>query len=115
MENILLSIKGILNNFLLSSALTLSLTSIFATIFKDKVKLPFDTFWNKYIVSIWSICFIVMTIFRYYSLHKNKTIAIGELIIVIIGSFYVKGKFTSEIIVIFIRVMLFLFFIEIVF
>ena len=114
MENTLLLFKGILSNFLQSSALTLSLTSLFATVFKDKVELPFDKFWNKYIVTIWSICFIVLTIFRHYDLHKNKIIEIIVLMLIVAGSFYVKGKFTSEMMTLFIRIMLFVFIIEIV-
>ena len=59
MENILLVIKGILLDTLSSFGLTLALLSLFATMFKDEIKLPFDTFWNKYIVFLWSICFII--------------------------------------------------------
>ena len=114
MENLLQVFKGVLSNFLISSVLTLSLTSLFATIFRDKIKLPFDTFWNKYIISIWSICFIILTVLRHYDLHKNKMVGIAQFILAITGFFYAKGIFTSEIIVLFMRIILVVFFIEIV-
>ncbi len=114
MGNALFILKFFLQDLLSSFGFTLGLLSLLATLFKDRIKLPFDTFWNKYIIIMWSAFFILLRIFRYYDLHKNKVIGVTQLIIVILGFLYAKGIFSSEVNIPMIKIMLVVFLITII-
>lgn len=113
MGNIILNLKGFLQVLLSSFGFTLILLPLLALIFKERIKLPFDTFWNEYVISIWIMCFILLGVLRHYDLHKNRIIGITQLIIAIIGFVYPKGIFLSEINIPLMKVILVLFFLMI--
>lgn len=114
MENMLLILKGFLQDLLSSFAFSLIFLPLFAKIFKQKIELPFNTFLNKYVISLWGIFFTLLAVFRHYDLHRNKIIGITQLIIAVVGFFNAKGIFSSEINIPMMKVILVLFFIMIV-
>jgi hypothetical protein len=107
----LLILKDFLQDILGSFAYGFILLFLFTKMFKEKMDIPFNNVWNKFVISAFLIPFTLQRLIRYYDLRKSKTIIIAELIILVLSFVYAKSVFKPKIDIMIMKIILVLFFI----
>ena len=114
MEKVALITKEFLIDMQDSLSLTFLMLFTFSIIFKNRLKIPFESFWNKVVMATWFFSFLFFRLLRYLDFTKNKNLLIFELIFLSLGIYVSKDLFRKEVFTKIIQIIIVFFLIKII-